>query len=83
MTYLRSVRCGQVCEVESEIVGLGPRLCGLRGVMRRVVVEGQGDWRNGEGQVGEVVATCEHGKVNVDQKEKRKEGKGKGGEAKL
>ncbi|MCJ1356869.1 MAG: hypothetical protein MMC33_006865 [Icmadophila ericetorum] len=71
VTYLKAVGCGEVCEVESEVVGVGGRLCGLRGVMRRVVFDGDGgpggDWREG-GVLGEVVATCEHGKVNIDPK---------------
>lgn len=53
VTYLGAVKCGEEVEVEGEIVGIGSRLAHLRGVMRRI-------------RDGVVVATCEHGRVNVD-----------------
>ena len=62
--YIKGVGVGETVVVRGEVVGLGGRLAHLRGEMRR-----------GEG--GEVLATCEHGKVNVDSKA------GMGGGAKL
>ena len=43
-------------------MGIGRRLCTVRGTIRRVV-EGAGV---GAGAVGEVCVLCEHGKVSVD-----------------
>ncbi|MCJ1225782.1 hypothetical protein MMC12_002431 [Toensbergia leucococca] len=56
VVYLEAVREGERVEVEASVLGVGGRLCALRGVMRRV---------GGEG-AGRVVATGEHGKVNVE-----------------
>jgi len=53
VAYLRAVAQGEEIEVEGELVAIGKRLVHLRGTMRRV-------------RDGAVVATCEHGKVDVD-----------------
>lgn len=50
-TYLRPVKAGSVCRVETEIVHLGRRVGFLRG---RIFDEG-----------GRIAYTCEHGKVAV------------------
>ena len=62
VSYLGAVREGEEVEVEAEIVGMGKRMCLIRGVMWKVGKEGGGK--------GEIVATCEHGKVNVDARVK-------------
>lgn len=57
VAYLEGVREGEEVEVVSEMVKMGRRLVHVRGTMRRLG-SGGGD--------GVVVATAEHGKVNVD-----------------
>lgn len=64
VSYLGAVREGEEVEVEAEIVGMGKRMCLIRGVMWKVGKEREGEER------GEIVATCEHGKVNVDARVK-------------
>lgn len=56
MSYLGAVVEGEEVEIEAELVKIGKRMAHVRGVMKKV----RG------GKAGEVVATCEHGKVNVD-----------------
>ncbi|EGS21187.1 uncharacterized protein CTHT_0030310 [Thermochaetoides thermophila DSM 1495] len=53
VTYLRPAPEGSTVLVECEIVGVGKRLCTVRGTMRRV-------------EDGTVLMVCEHGKVNTD-----------------
>ncbi|KAK4448093.1 putative thioesterase superfamily member [Podospora aff. communis PSN243] len=53
-TYLRPAEVGAEVEIECELVAIGRQLCQLRGTMRR------------RGNGGEVFATCEHGKFNMD-----------------
>ena len=62
VVYLEAVPVGEEVEVVGEVVKIGKRLVQLRGVMRRR--------RSGDGAV--VVATCEHGKVNIDRSLKGK-----------
>ena len=57
IVYLGRVEEGEEVEVWAQVVRIGRRLCQVRGVMRRV---------GEEGEEGEVVATCEHGKVWVE-----------------
>ncbi len=52
VTYIRPVPEGMKVVVESEVVHAGKRLCMLKGVMRK--------------ETGEVLASCEHGKVSID-----------------
>ncbi|KAL8789195.1 MAG: hypothetical protein Q9213_001302 [Squamulea squamosa] len=54
VVYLEAAPEGEVIEVTGEIVKIAKRLAQLRGVMRRK-------------RDGVVVATCEHGKVNIDR----------------
>ena len=65
VTYVKPVREGEEVEVVAEIVAVGKRMCVIRGTMRRVRREREGE---GEGEVegGEVLASCEHGKVYTD-----------------
>ncbi len=58
VVYLEAVGEGEEVEVVGEVVKVGRRLVQCRGVMRK--------------RDGAVVATCEHGKVNVDGKVKEK-----------
>ena len=53
VVYLGSIPEGEEVEVVGELVRIGKRLAHIRGVMKRV-------------SNGEVVATAEHDKVNVD-----------------
>ena len=59
VVYLEAVGEGEEVEVVGEVVKVGRRLAQCRGVMRKR-------------RDGAVVATCEHGKVNVDGKAKEK-----------
>jgi len=56
VTYLRPAVAGMTVEIECELVQIGKRACTVRGTMR------SGD---GVGQ-GQIMALCEHGKMNVD-----------------
>lgn len=53
VTYFRPVAAGEEVLVECEIVQVGKKLATIKGIMRRR-------------RDGTVMATCEHGKVNVD-----------------
>ena len=53
VTYLEGVQVGEEVEVVGEVVKIGRRLAHIRGTMKRA-------------RDGVVVATAEHGKVNVD-----------------
>lgn len=59
VTYLRPIPCGSKILIECEIVNIGKKLCMLKGIMRR-----QED--------NAVLATCEHGKFNIDPEESSK-----------
>ncbi|KLU81832.1 hypothetical protein MAPG_00913 [Magnaporthiopsis poae ATCC 64411] len=59
VTYVRPAPCGTTVLVECQVVAVGARLCALRGVMRRE-------------DNGQVISTCEHGKVNTDPPVKAK-----------
>lgn len=52
-TYLKPIPVGEKIFIECEIVSIGKTLATIRGVMKR-----QSD--------GDVLATCEHGKFNMD-----------------
>ena len=56
IAYLDSVREGDTVEVFSELVKVGKRMAHLRAVMRKI---------DERGVPGNIVATCEHGKVHV------------------
>jgi len=53
VTYLRPAKMGEGVLIECEVVQAGARVCTLRGTMRRE-------------RDGEVLAVCEHGKMNID-----------------
>lgn len=53
VTYLRPIPVGEKILIACELMGAGQTMCTVRGVMTR-----QSD--------GAVLATCEHGKYNVD-----------------
>jgi acyl-coenzyme A thioesterase 13 len=57
-TYLRPAEVGAEVEIVCELVAIGRQLCQLRGTMRR------------RGKEGEVFASCEHGKFNMDSRGK-------------
>lgn len=59
VTYVRPAPCGTTVLIECQVVAVGARLCALRGVMRRE-------------DNGQVISTCEHGKVNTDPPVKAK-----------
>ena len=56
VTYLEAVHEGQEVEVIGEIVKVGKKLAHMRGTMSKV---------GAHGQVEGLMATCEHGKVNL------------------
>ena len=56
VSYMDAVEKGEEVEVTAEVIKVGKKLAHVRGLMRRV--EG--------GKAGKIVATCEHGKVNLD-----------------
>lgn len=53
VTYLRPVPVGSEVTLHCEIVHVGKKLASLKGTMRRK-------------EDGAIMATCEHGKVNID-----------------
>ncbi|KAL9636581.1 MAG: hypothetical protein Q9164_002735 [Protoblastenia rupestris] len=57
VSYLEAVQQGQEVEVVGEVLKVGKNLAHTRGTMRRV---------GEDGRAGGIVATCEHGKVNID-----------------
>lgn len=57
VTYLRPVPSGAEVTLHCEIVHLGKKLASLKGTMRRK-------------EDGAIMATCEHGKVNIDPEAK-------------
>ncbi|KOS17969.1 Acyl-coenzyme A thioesterase 13 [Escovopsis weberi] len=57
VTYLRPVAAGTETLIECDILQIGRKICALRGVLRR-----KAD--------GQVLAVCEHNKVNVDPEAK-------------
>ncbi|KAL8382696.1 hypothetical protein RB595_006469 [Gaeumannomyces hyphopodioides] len=59
VTYVRPAPAGTTILVECQVIAVGGRLCALRGVMRRE-------------DNGQVLSTCEHGKVNIDPPVKSK-----------
>ncbi|KAL8298417.1 hypothetical protein RB597_006759 [Gaeumannomyces tritici] len=59
VTYVRPAPAGTTVLVECQVVAAGGRLCALRGVMRRE-------------DNGQVISTCDHGKVNIDPPVKSK-----------
>lgn len=78
VAYLEGVGVGEEVEVVAEMVKMGMRLAHVRGVMRRVIDHHDNGGGGGEGD-GRVVATAEHGKVNVDRNVGSEEGKIRGG----
>ena len=60
VTYLAPARPGETVEIECEVLAIGRRLAGLRAVMSKRGKDGR----------RVPVATCDHGKVNVDPKPK-------------
>ena len=57
VTYLDAVKAGEEVEITGEVMKAGKKLTHTRGLMRKI--EG--------GKAGRIVATCEHGKVNLDR----------------
>ena len=57
VTYLDAVKAGEEVEVTGEVMKVGKKLTHTRGLMRKVEA----------GEPGKIVATCEHGKVNLDR----------------
>ena len=56
VSYMEAVKEGEEVEITAEVMKVGKKLAHVRGLMRKV--EG--------GKAGKIVATCEHGKVNLD-----------------
>ena len=56
IAFLDSAQEGDILEVSAELVKVGKRMAHLRAVMRKV---------DSNGEVGKIIATCEHGKVHV------------------
>lgn len=56
-TYLKPIPCGTTIDILCEILSIGKRLCTVKGEMRAV---------DEEGNVGALLAVCEHGKVSTD-----------------
>jgi len=58
VVYHRPALVGMECRVVCTVVSVGKRMAHIRGEIRRWVPEG-------EGAMGEVLCTCEHGKVGI------------------
>jgi len=57
VVYHRPAHAGWECRVVCTVVSVGRRLAHIRGEIRR--------WLPEEGRMGEVLCTCEHGKVGI------------------
>lgn len=60
VVYHKPVPQGAEVRVVCEVVSVGRRMAHIRGEIRRWVVDGED---GGEGRLGEVLVTSEHGKV--------------------
>lgn len=56
-TYLKPIPCGTTIDILCEVLSIGKRLCTIKGEVRAV---------DENGNVGALLALCEHGKVSTD-----------------